>query len=172
MNDQVTQLIDLVRSRDTNEQQEALLRLWMLLERNFGPNRKDPIHKDLLPPNLVSLKLDEAELSEIISAIGSLLFSEDISLSNRASAVNIISRFGGFKCLELAVRFLCQYAARLDDESAAAVVIAINLPSFDLSQAGNLVSKYEIADTLEQLLARNNEILRPPVTMALQWLKG
>lgn len=175
MKHSVSNLLDSIRDGDPQTQEEAGLRLWMLLEKNFMRNRNDPVHREILPDDLFTLALNEADLLEIISSLETILFSDRVSLRQRASLVNLLGKIGRPESLRAILRFLRDYGADLDDESLNAVAIALSpafLPKAERSRLSCLFREFDTESILSRILARNIETLNEPVRHALAGIEG
>lgn len=171
MKPEIQTLLEQVQSPDLTDQEEGGLALWMLLEKNFGINRRDPLHREILPDHLFLLELTDEDLAEIVYGVERILFSEGIPLKRRASLVGVLNVAFGVETLRVALVFLRRFESALDDDSAHSVLSAIMptcFPSDQFAVVASLLEQNETEAILNRLLLRNSERLNEPIALLLR----
>lgn len=174
MREPVARLLAEIRAAAGESHDEAVLRLWMLIEKSIGPNKRDPLHREILPDELFDLSLNEDDLVEIIAGVEPILSCEEIPLSKRAALVNLLGKIPRLESLTLVLRFFREHERGLDDESAHSVITAVcphYLPAAQRSQALALLDKNETEGSLERVLCRNSNRLSQSVEIVLTGLR-
>lgn len=174
MKEPVARLLAEIHASVGEPHDEAVLRLWMLIEKKIGPNKRDPLHREILPDELFNLSLDENDLVEIIAGIEPILSCEEIPLSKRAALVNLLGKIPRLESLTLVLKFFREHERGLDDESAHSIITAVcphYLPAIQRSQVLALLDENETEVSLERVLNRNSNRLSQPIEIVLTGIR-
>lgn len=174
MNIHLSELLERLRSGDEQTQQESLLRLWMVLERNFMTNRNDPLHRQILNDELFVLRLGEADMDEVVSVSDMIMLADPVPLRTKASLANILGKLGRIQSLRVVLRFLKDNFEGMDVESVNATVLAMSPAYFPEDRKEALIGLFQEFETetiLRELLNRQTEWLNEPIQHVLEGIK-
>ena len=159
LNPHLESLLTNIGASSGDEHEAYALQLWMVLERNFGANRTDPLHRDILPGNLYGLSLTVDELPSIIAGVQTLAESETLPLARRARLISLLGVVSHVDALGVALCFLGKNREELDDDSLHSVIVAINpawLDRRDWPKALAILREYN-AERLFEILRHHNK---------------
>jgi hypothetical protein len=166
MKPEVKELLERLASSEGEVQEDAVLFLAMILERQIPKRRSDPIHKTVLPEDLLELELATDEYTELIGALCDVALSFQLPPNRRSALAGALAQYGNVMGMDAALFVFKQLESSLDDTSAASmmgcITPALCAPEHRDALLG-LVLKHETESVLNRIAARASANLLEPV---------